>query len=251
MTGTLAQIWRHPIKAHGTEPLERTLVEAGRTLPWDRAWAVTHEASKAQDGTWARCANFSRGAKAPKLMAIGAGFDEDSGTLTLSHPATSPLAFQPDDETGVSAFLDWIQPLMPVDRASSTGIIRATAQGMTDTDYPSISLGNLATLRTLSQRMGTDLDPRRFRMNFWADGLGPWEEFEWVGKKINIGDVTFRVEDQITRCASTMANPDTGIRDADPPAALLANWGHEDLGVALVAESSGQVGLGDEVALTA
>ena len=250
MTGTLAQIWRHPIKAHGTEPLERTKIESGRTLPWDRTWAVTHEASKPQDGSWARCANFSRGAKAPHLMAIGADFDEGSETLTLSHPDKSPLAFQPDEADGVAAFLEWIQPLMPADRAASTGIVRATEQGMTDTGFPSISLASLATLRTLSQRMNVDLDPRRFRINFWAEDLGPWEEFEWVGKKISIGNVVFRVEDRITRCASTMANPDTGIRDADPPAALLEHWGHEDLGVALVAESSGQVALGDQVALS-
>jgi uncharacterized protein YcbX len=40
MTARLAQIWRHPIKGHGRETLERVTLSAGSTLPFDRAWAV-------------------------------------------------------------------------------------------------------------------------------------------------------------------------------------------------------------------
>ena len=70
MTGRLAQICRHPIKGHGRETLASVRLLAGECLPWDRHWAVAHEAAKLGDGGWIPCANFARGAKVPDLMAI-------------------------------------------------------------------------------------------------------------------------------------------------------------------------------------
>ena len=246
MTPEIAHIWRHPIKSHGREALERVTVTEGTSLPWDRTWAVVHEASKTDGAGWAPCANFSRGAKAPALMAISAQLDETAESLTLTHPDRPDLTFRPDAEG--AAFLDWVAPLMPADRAASTGLVRIAGRGMTDTDYPSISLGGLASVRALSGKFGRALDPRRFRINFWVEGLAPWEEFEWVGREITIGGVRFRVEDRITRCRATTANPDTGRIDADTLAALEDGWGHRDLGVYLVAIGSGDVALGDRVA---
>jgi len=69
---TLAAIWRHPIKAHGREEMQAAELTPGQTLPGDRAWAVAHEAANADGSAWARCANFSRGAKATTLQAISA-----------------------------------------------------------------------------------------------------------------------------------------------------------------------------------
>ncbi|MDA8585911.1 MOSC domain-containing protein [Rhodobacteraceae bacterium] len=246
----LVQIWRHPIKAHGFEALQASAIKANETLPWDRVWAATHEASRAKTGAWVSCANFSRGAKAPHLMAISATLDTDTAQLTLQHPDHGALTFRPDEPQDVARFVDWIAPLMPSDRAATTGLIRATEQGMTDTPFPSISIGNLATLRVLEQRAGQTLDVRRFRINIWVEDLAPFEEFEWVGKDLKIADTAFHAEDRITRCSSTMANPDTGKRDADPVAVMDTHWGHHDFGIALIAQTDGHIAIGDKLALT-
>lgn len=248
MTGTLAQIWRHPIKAHGFEALLQSDVVEGQTLPWDRAWAVTHEASKDTSGAWTRCSNFSRGAKAPALMAIAALLDEDTATLTLSAPDQPDLTFRPDEPASTPQFLEWVQPMMPPERAASTGLVRATGQGMTDASDPYISLGNLNTLKTLSDKVGIPLDPRRFRINFWVDGFEPWSEFDWLGRTLQIADLSFEAKDRITRCKSTMANPDTGLRDADTLGAL-ETWGHTDFGITLLAKDTGQLKVGNPVVL--
>lgn len=250
MTGTLAQIWRHPIKAHGFEALLQSEVIAGETLPWDRRWAVTHEASKATGGAWVRCSNFSRGAKAPALMAIGAFLDEDSATLILSHPNQADLTFRPDDPEDTAQFLKWVQPMMPADRAASTGLVRATDQGMTDAGHPYISVGNLKSLNALSEIVGFPLDPRRFRINFWVDGFKAWDEVNWLDRTIQIGDLTFQAKARITRCKSTMANPVTGLRDADTLSALDKGWGHNDFGINLLAGTTGKLKVGDTVTVT-
>ncbi|NNE78944.1 MAG: MOSC domain-containing protein [Silicimonas sp.] len=247
MTADVVQIWRHPIKSHGHEALEQVEVTKGQTLPWDRTWAVAHEAAKADGTAWAPCTNFSRGSKAPGLMAITAKLDEAAGQITLSHPDQGTLTFNPDDPAALQGFLDWTRPLVPDDRAQSARILRVPNRGMTDTDFPSVSLGNLATLRALSDRMDRDLDPRRFRINIWIEGPEPWEEFTWVGQTIHVGDVPFHVDSPITRCLATAANPDTGQRDADTLGALSSGWGHNDLGVYLDAVGSGRLALGDRV----
>jgi len=118
---------------------------------------------------------------------------------------------------------------------------------MTDAAFPSISLAGLGSLKALSDRIGQPLDVRRFRLNFWVEGLAPWKEFDWVGRDIQIGEVMFRVEERIERCLATTANPDTGERDADILGALSSGWGHKDLGIQLRALGSGQISVGDPV----
>ena len=249
MSGQLSQIWRHPIKSHGREALERITVTAGATLPWDRCWAVAHEAAKTDGSEWAPCANFSRGSKAPGLMAINAQLDEASETVTLTHPNLDALSFRPDAAEDQARFLDWVAPIMPEDRAQSARIVRVPGRGMTDSAYPSISLCGEASLRALSGKFSAPLDARRFRINLWVDGLGPWEEFEWIGREITVGASRFRVEERVVRCMATTANPNTGVRDADILGTLEEGWGHRDLGVHLVAMEGGDIAVGDPVAL--
>ena len=214
-------------------------------MPWDRRWAVAHEASKADGSEWVPCANFSRGSKAPNLMAIDAAVDETTGVLTLTHPDQKDISFDPDGD--ISSFLEWVAPLMPQERAQSAKILRVKDRGMTDTPYPSISINSHASLNDLEAKIGQPMDARRWRGNLWVEGFSPWEELEWIGKRVQIGDVVFDVLDPVIRCLATTANPDTGERDADTLGALQSNWGHKNFGVYAKVIQSGQIKLGDKV----
>lgn len=242
MSGAITSLWRHPIKSHGWESLEDVIVNPGQTMPGDRVWAVAHEASKADGTKWAHCANFSRGAKAPSLMAISARLEGE--TVTLSHPRRPDLRFNPDIDQ--DAFLDWVKPLMPAGRAASARIVRAPGRGMTDSDFPSVSLCNMASHRAVEQKLGRDLSICRWRGNVWVDGFPLWEEFDWLGKDVQIGEVVFHVRECITRCLATTANPETGERDADTLGALK-NWNHQDFGVYAEVMQGGEIRVGDKV----
>lgn len=238
-------LWRHPIKGHGREALETVALTEGQTMPWDRRWAVAHEATKSDGTAWAPCANYSRGSKVAALMAINAQVDEANGQVTLSHPDRPDLTFNP--ETDAPSFLDWVRPLMPANRAQSTHIHRVPGRGMTDTDFPSVSLINLASHRDLATRMDLDLSPLRWRCNIHIDGFAPWEELDWIGKSIRIGSVEFEVKERILRCLATTANPETGLRDADTLGALKTELNHQDFGIYATVSRSGTINLGDEV----
>ncbi len=242
MSGSVTSIWRHPIKSHGRERLDHVNMSPGQTMPGDRVWAVAHEASTVDGSEWAPCANFSRGAKAPQLMAISAQLQGDS--VTLHHPKRPELSFEPD--TQQDAFLNWVKPLMPADRAASARIVRVPGRGMTDSDFPSISLCNMASHRAVEQKLGRDLSTARWRGNIWFDGLPLWEEFDWIGRDIRIGEAVFHIRERITRCLATAANPETGERDADTLGALNS-WNHQDFGVYAEVLKGGIIRTGDEV----
>ena len=243
------EIFRHPLKSHGQEALKAVTLTENKTMPWDRCWAVVHEASKADGSEWVPCVNFSRGSKAPSLMAISAKFDEATEALTLSHPDRKDFTFQPDDYRQLSGFLAWVRPLMPKERSQSSRIIRVPERGSTDTDYPSISINNYESLGDLSKLMEKEISPLRWRGNIWIDGLLPWEELTWSGKKFKIGSVVFEGVEPIGRCLATTANPKTGERDADTLGALNKGWSHQDFGLYAQVIKAGTISIKDKVEL--
>ncbi|QFT82782.1 MOSC domain protein [Roseovarius sp. THAF27] len=245
MIATVAALWRHPIKGHGREALDTVTLTEGRTMPWDRRWAVAHEMSRADGTEWAPCANFSRGAKTGTLMAISARVDAQSGSVTLTHPDRPDLTFDPEQDQ--DAFLDWVRPLMPADRAQSARLVRVPGRGMTDTDYPSISLINLGSNDAMTDAMHQDISPLRWRGNIHLSGLDAWAEFDWVGQTLRIGEAELSVREPIKRCLATTANPQTGDRDADTLGTLNTRFGHQDFGVYATVTRSGDIRVGDRV----
>ncbi|MEO0370154.1 MAG: MOSC N-terminal beta barrel domain-containing protein [Pseudomonadota bacterium] len=244
---TVRAIWRHPIKAHGRESVDRVVLKEGQTMPWDRTWAVAHELSDADGTNWAPCRKFTRASAVPSVQGINAQVDEAGGRLTLSHPALDDLTFNPDREP--EAFLAWVRQIMPAEKPQSVRLVRAAAQGMTDTNYPSVSLINLASHAAVAQLTDPDLSVQRWRCNVHLDGLEAWAEFDWVGKTIRAGEVELHIEEPIERCKVPAANPETGLADTDILGALMRGFGHVNFGVSAVVTKTGSLGIGDRVEL--
>ncbi|KIC15177.1 MOSC domain-containing protein [Leisingera sp. ANG-Vp] len=247
MTAEVTQIWRHPLKSHGREALEDVSVSAGQTMPGDRVWAVAHEASSADGSQWVSWANFTRGAKAPRLMAINSAYDEAAGLLTLTHPDRPDLTFNPDDPADHPRFLEWEKPLLPENRAGSSHIVRVPGRGMTDTEFPSISLANWASHRAVEHAIGHELSAKRWRSNIWFDLGEAWVENTWLGREVQIGETVLAVRERAVRCLATAASPETGERDADTLKTLNDNWGHQDFSVYAEVVRGGRIRLGDKV----
>lgn len=249
MTVTVTELFRHPIKSHGREQLGSVMLSAGATMPGDRVWAVANQMARiAPDATeWAVSGNFSRGSKCPGLMALNARLDDAAGTVTLSHFDLGEITVNPDDPDDAARLIAWTAPLMEGSNLTSEFVVRVPGRGMTDSPYPSVSINSHNSLRAVSDAVGEDLSPLRWRGNIWVEAEGPWQEFEWIGKTIRVGEAELAVREPIVRCPATTANPATGQRDVDTLGALRGNWGHQDFGVYAEVVQSGRVATGDPV----
>jgi uncharacterized protein YcbX len=82
-------------------------------------------------------------------------------------------------------------------------------------DEMPLTLVSFASVEELARRGDHDgpLDPLRFRINLELDGLEPFEEDTWDGRRVRIGGAVVRIAGQIPRCAVTTQDPMTGLHD--------------------------------------
>lgn len=247
MTARVAAIWRHPIKSHGREEVDETLLSPGTCLPWDRHWAVAHDGSRFDPAApaWTSCGHFQRAARTQALMAITAAWDEAAGRMRLWHPDLGAVEFDPEGEADL--FLEWVRPIAPSERFRPVALVRAPGRGMTDSPFPSISIKSLASNAALGRHMGMELSPHRWRGNLWLDGLEPWEEASWVGRSLRVGEAVLEVREPVGRCKATEADPETGHPRGETLRALRELRGEQVFGLYAVVVEGGFVRRGDAV----
>ncbi|MEE2773989.1 MAG: MOSC domain-containing protein [Pseudomonadota bacterium] len=243
------QIWRYPIKSLGAEKVETVFLREGRTFPGDRVWALTYENSRfdSKNPVWAPCQVFLRGSIAPLFAAVSASTDYKTGFIKFSHPHLEEISLNLDEESDRERFVSWVRPICPQNAPRPSRLCKVEDRGMTDTDYPSISVNSIESLVDLSEKTGVHLNPRRFRGNLWLTGLTPWQELSLIGKKIKIGTSCLQVVEPIVRCNLTKTNEKTGERDVDTLSALEKNYGHKNFGVYCQVLRSGEVSANDLV----
>lgn len=239
---TLAQIWRHPVKGVGAEMLGQVSLTPDRPLPLDRAWAIL-AAGQEDTGDWQKCSNFARGCYGPALMAVTCTVDGEQ--ITFRHPDLPDLTVNPDVDG--AALVSWVARIYDAERPAPHTVVKAPATGMADAKFPSVAILGRASLDALSEKAGHPMDPRRFRGNLWLDGLAPFEELDWVGRSLRIGDTELVVKERIDRCRATEVDPQTGARDTQTLQLLRQHWGHIDFGVKAVVTKGGDIALGDTV----
>lgn len=218
-------------------------------MPMDRIWGLAHTDAKVDHDAplWARCINFARAARGHKLMAVSSTYDATTGKVTLQHPELETLTVNPDEPADATALVEWATKISNPDRSLLARVFRPLDRPLTDSNTPSLSIHTNASLRALSDAVGSPLDQRRFRGNIWVDGFDAWEEFDWIGKRIRIGTAEFDITKPVERCMATTVNPDTGISDQPTLDTLKTKWGHIDFGVLGVVVKAGEIKIDDKV----
>jgi GntR family transcriptional regulator/MocR family aminotransferase len=241
-------IYRYPIKGLSPQPLPGIVLEADKPFPFDRVFALTRPGVPIDPDKpkWAKKGLFIMLMLEEQLAQVRTHLDIETMRLTIAGNGEQLLEADLDSETDraeVERFFQRLVSKLPV----PPRLVRAHGGHFMDKPDNVMSLINLATVRSLEELWGYKIDPLRFRANFYIDGARPWQEFDWVGSDIRLGDALFRVDRRNGRCSATNVDPLTGIRDRDIPGSLRAAFGHKDLGVYLVARQGGKVVVGDPV----
>jgi GntR family transcriptional regulator / MocR family aminotransferase len=246
-------IYRYPIKGLSAQPLRGVEVVAGKPFPFDRVFALVQPGMPIDPDAprWAKKGLFLMLMMDEELAQVETFVDANTLELTVRQlPRTEPPAtlLSADLKTkrgraAVEAFFERQVPRL----TAPPRLVHAPDGHFMDKPDNVMSCINLETVRSLESEWGVPVNPLRFRANFYIDGAQPFEEFDWIGHDISLGDVVFRVDRKNGRCGATNVNPVTGERDMDIPGSLRKLFGHKDLGVYLVAQTNGKVVVGDPV----
>ena len=227
MTETILQkIYRFPVKGFPGQELQQADLIAGAGIPNDRRYAVT---KGTQDtGEWMPSRNYYINARVDGMSKFKCDFDGE--IIYLKNILGEALTFKLDNQTSLDVANEQIKGFMqPVgveeDLPASKIIDRGKGSIWDYSDTP-ISIINSQSVKALDAKLGTNLDPLRFRGNFIIAGMPAWEEFSWMGKRIRIGECILDVHRPIDRCPTPGVNPETGERDIEVTPHLQEHFGH-------------------------
>lgn len=250
MSGHVAAIFRHPVKGFTPEPLSAVQLAPGQGFPFDRLWAVENGPSGFDPDAPAFTPKqkFTVLAAIPKVAAARTRYDGETGILHVSAPGAPDLAVRLEEPEGRAAFEAWLAGLLGDEVRGPLRVLKAPGEHrFTDHPQGQVSIINLASVRDLSAKMGVELDPLRFRANFYVEGWPAWAENGWVGKALMVGWAQAEVFKPIVRCVATHVNPTTAEVDQEITKALFDRYGHLHCGIYVRVTSPGMAGLGDAV----
>ena len=202
--------------------------------------------------------------KAP-LMPIVSTWSMADERLTMRFPDGSSAegsALSVGETVGIKLF-DRTVPARPIDPVFTEAVRRVVADDTLSVfrvDEPEFAGGghrasviSLASVADVGSRGGdVRLDPRRFRMLIELDGVEPYREDGWQGRRLRVGGAVLRLGKRISRCVMTNLAPDTGENDFDTLAVLAR---HRKVGTELLlgiygdVERPGRIEIGDPAEL--
>ena len=253
MSGCIHAMYRYPVKGLSAEPLHRTVLTPGAAIPMDRRYALAHGAARNRDGDlsrWRPKGHFLQLMSHERLASLETRFDETGRTLTVLRHGRQVSHGSLTDSAGCAVLEQFFAQFMRGDVRGSPKIVECDAQPFSDVHAPFISLINLASVRDLARVVGREVDPMRFRANILLDGIPAWQEFRWLGRFLQIGGATVKIEERIGRCAATNVEPGTGRRDMALPRTMITAYGHDDCGVYASAVTGGAVSVGDPLRMS-
>jgi hypothetical protein len=251
MTGSIAALYRHPIKGFTPQKVARARLTAGEAFPGDRLFAVEDGPSgfDAANPGFIPKQRFAVLAKIPRVAAAHTHYDEPTGRLTARAPGAADFDDSLAEEGGRTAFASWLELLLG---EAASGPLRVVAGGghrFLDHPQGQVSIINLASVRDFAARLGRGVDPLRFRGNLYVEGWPAWAENDWTGRDLRLGSARARVFKPITRCAAPDVDPASAERDIEVTARLHAFYGHLLCGIYVQVVEDGEVAEGDAAAL--
>ena len=256
----LARLMRYPVKGLPGEDLHETPLAAGEGIVHDRRFALTSTVASTMDGAWMACHSFFINARQDGLLRFRQKLDDKANMLHLTSPEGSVLSIDLTDPDAIAQanrqlpmFLWSLEtgdanpfPPMLAERRREAGSL----SGYWDFTDSAISLINLASVREIEKAAGVGVDPVRFRGNLLIDGLEPWEEFSFPGRRLQIGGAELEGIRPAARCPATSVNPATASRDLDVPAIMTKAFGHNYCGIYLRVVKPGTMKPGDPVRIS-
>jgi uncharacterized protein YcbX len=253
-------LYRYPVKGFTPESCERlTVLEEGR-IEGDRALAFRFADSGLPEDVWSRKYGYAVLANTPGLARLDVTFDPQTRRLRIALE-NEILADEAIDAAGRAALAAAVERYIlgsgenPLADHPDRRPLHLIGDGVTaryqDSEQGQITLHSRESLSAVAEALHQPrLGEARFRSNIVVEGIGAWEEQDWLGRKVRIGRIELDVVKPKTRCLATHANPRTGERDLPVMQTLVKSFQQQQptFAVALMTSGpGGEIRLGDDV----
>jgi uncharacterized protein YcbX len=249
-TAKIHSIYRYPVKGLSPEPLPRTELAAGKTVPFDRMYAIENGPSGFDPASpsYLPKQRFLMLMRNARLAELRTRFDEQSHVLTIRAENREAARGNLRTPEGRAAIERFFEEHCADELRGPPKLLHAADHSFSDVAKKVVSIINLASVADLENATGAPVHPLRFRGNVHVEGWPAWREFDLVGSEIAVGEnVRLKIVKRIVRCAATEVDPDTGIRDLQIPRTLMKSYGHADCGIYGEVIAGGAVSVGDGV----
>jgi uncharacterized protein YcbX len=256
-------LYRYPVKGFAPEACDSLAVLAEGRIAGDRVLSFRFADSKAADAQWVRKYDCVVLANTPGLARLDARLDHREMRLAIALEGRV-LAEAPLDEPGRRRLADALAGYVigleenPLRSHPERLPLRLVGDGITpryqDNEAGQATLHGRASLASVAIATGDPrLDETRFRSNIAVEGLAPWEELDWLGRRVRVGEVEFEVARRKVRCLATHADPRTGERDIPVMTVLKNVFAQEQptFAVGMTSSTGGTIRLGDHVTVVA
>ena len=232
-TASIVALYRYPVKGLSPEQLAGVQLEAGATMPFDRAYAIEngHSSFDPANPKYLPKVHFVMLMRNEQLAALKTRFDDASHTLSIMHNNAEEVRGDLRTAGGRTAIEDFITRYMGPALRGPPRVVAAAGHSFSDVAAKCLHIINLESVRALEAAAGVKINPLRFRPNVIVDGWPAWSELDLVGHNLRAGEMTLKVFKRTERCTATNVDPDTGIRDLKIPSFLSRTYGHTDFGV--------------------
>ena len=277
----VSALHRFAVKGLDRDELDHVDLYSGGAFPNDRRWALKWSDSADRffpfAPEWLHKSSFLCAFSATELMAsFVTTFEDDTCKLIIQRRGFASgdgrvalLRESLDDPSGrdrlASFFSNASGRTVTVVSGQGSGSAQQkhhhhqfgnTASGVKagDGSTRTIHILNTNTVAALSAKANTPLHVDRFRANVVLEGSLPaWEEFQWVGRTIQLGGATLKVIKRAVRCEgiNVDARHGSGRADMDVPALLAKHFPEHGafLGVYAQVVTGGAVRIGDRIAV--
>jgi uncharacterized protein YcbX len=250
---TVARIYRYPVKGLSPEPLDRTALLPGQTVPLDRAYAIENGPSGFDSAAPAYFPKqrFLMLMRNERLASLATQLDEATHTLTIRQDGSSVVQGDLRGAPGRAAIEEFFASFCSDELSGPPKILHGSGHTFSDVARKVVSIINLASVAEIADAIGAPVDPLRFRANLYVEGWPAWREFELLDQELAIGSaVRLKPVKRIVRCAATNVDPSTGARDLAIPATLMQRYGHADCGIYAEVIAGGSIAAGDSIGPT-
>lgn len=255
-------LYRYPVKGFTPEACNvLTVLDEGR-IAGDRALTFRFADSGLPASAWSRKQGHAVLVNTPGLARLALTFDHSARRLRVSLDGDI-LVEDALDEAGRKRIAGAVQQYVlsqsenPLAGHPERVPLELIGDGVTpryhDSEAGQITLHSRASLAAVGVALAApDVSELRFRSNIAIDGAAAWEEQEWIGAVVRIGEVEFDVVRPKVRCLATHANPETGERDLEVMQTLVRAFGQAQptFAVALMPRvRGGEIRVGDAVSV--